>query len=176
MYRVFLIGYMGVGKTSIGKRIAKQTGLSFIDLDVFIQNRFHKSMSDLFAEHGEEGFRRIEHNCLAEVAQFEDVVISCGGGTPCFMDNMALMLEAGTTFYIAATTDELVARLLASKGDRPLLKGKTPEELTLYVEEHIASRLPFYEQAHHTIFTPQLRTISQLDEVVERIVGLLHPL
>ena len=91
MKRIFLVGYMGAGKTTIGKVLSKMVGLTFIDLDYYIEGRFRKTVSQLFAERGEEGFRTIEHNLLHEVAEFEDVLISTGGGTPCFFDNMAFM-------------------------------------------------------------------------------------
>ncbi len=84
MTRIFLIGYMGSGKTTLGRAYAKEMGLTFIDLDWYIEERFHTSVQKLFAQRGEEDFRRIEQKMLHEVADFEDVVIACGGGTPCF--------------------------------------------------------------------------------------------
>ena len=88
MQRIIIIGYMGAGKTTVGKALAKALGLDFYDLDWYIESRMHKTVKQIFDEQGEEGFRRIEHNMLHEVAEFEDVIISCGGGTPCFFDNM----------------------------------------------------------------------------------------
>ena len=84
MRRIILIGYMGSGKTTVGKALSKETGMMFYDLDWYIESRMHKTVSQIFAEKGEEGFRKIEYNMLHEVAEFEDVIISCGGGTPCF--------------------------------------------------------------------------------------------
>ena len=83
MQRIIIIGYMGAGKTTVGKALAKDLGLTFYDLDWYIESRMRKTVKQIFDEQGEEGFRRIEHNMLHEVAEFEDVVISCGGGTPC---------------------------------------------------------------------------------------------
>ena len=91
MLRIILIGYMGAGKTTVGKALAKELGIPFYDLDWYIESRMRKKVSQIFAEKGEEGFRKIEHNMLHEVAEFENVVISCGGGTPCFFDNMDYM-------------------------------------------------------------------------------------
>ena len=91
MRRIIIIGYMGAGKTTVGRALAKETGMQFYDLDWYIEGRMHKTVSQLFAERGEESFRRIEHNMLHEAAEFEDVIISCGGGTPCFFDNMEYM-------------------------------------------------------------------------------------
>ena len=91
MERIFLIGYMGAGKTTVGRKLAKELDLSFIDLDLYIEGRYHRSIRQLFTERGEEGFRDIERRLLHEVAAFEDVLVSTGGGTPCFFDNMAFM-------------------------------------------------------------------------------------
>ena len=100
MQNIFLIGYMGVGKTTIGKQIAQGLGREFVDMDLFIENRYHKAVSGIFAEKGEDFFREIEHRILQEVAQFENTVIATGGGTPCFFDNMDLMNRTGITVYL----------------------------------------------------------------------------
>ena len=95
MKRIFLIGYMGSGKTTLGKAFARAMQLQFIDLDWYIEERFHKTVQELFAERGENGFREIERNMLHEVGDFEDVLIAAGGGTPCFFDNMDYMNSVG---------------------------------------------------------------------------------
>ena len=95
MRRIILIGYMGSGKTTIGKALSKKTGMMFYDLDWYIENRMRKTVAQIFAERGEEGFRQIEHNLLHEVAEFENVIISCGGGTPCFFDNIDYLKGQG---------------------------------------------------------------------------------
>lgn len=99
MKRIFLMGYMGSGKTTLGRAFARAEGLEFIDLDWYIEERLHKSISELFAERGEEGFRNLERKMLHEAGEFEDVVIACGGGTPCFFDNMEYMNRQGTTIF-----------------------------------------------------------------------------
>ena len=91
MKSIIIIGYMGAGKTTVGKALAKELGVMFYDLDWYIETRMHKTVKEIFDEKGEEGFRIIEHNMLHEVAEFENVVVSCGGGTPCFFDNMDYM-------------------------------------------------------------------------------------
>lgn len=95
MKSIIIIGYMGAGKTTVGKALAKDLGVMFYDLDWYIESRMRKTVKQIFDEVGEEGFRKIEHNMLHEVAEFENVVVSCGGGTPCFFDNMDYMNQLG---------------------------------------------------------------------------------
>ncbi|MCQ2206703.1 MAG: shikimate kinase [Paludibacteraceae bacterium] len=157
MKRIFLVGFMASGKTTTGRRIAKKYNLEFIDLDVYIENRYHKSVSQIFAEKGEEGFRNIEHNMLQEVAGFEDVVIAAGGGTPCFFNNMDIMNEAGETVYLKATPEMLCSYLnMNGTAKRPLVANKTPEELFEYVSTTLAKREPFYEMAKHSMASDDL--------------------
>ena len=111
MTRIFLIGYMGAGKTTLGKAFARAMGLTFVDLDWYIEERFHKTVGQIFAERGEEGFRELEKRMLHEAAEFEDVVISTGGGTPCFLDNMEYMNRQGMTLYLKASPEVLAAHL-----------------------------------------------------------------
>ena len=111
MRRVFLIGYMGAGKTTVGRLLARRAGLTFIDLDHYIESRFHKAVPAIFAEKGEAAFRDMERRMLHEVAEFEDVLVSTGGGAPCFFDNMAFMNTHGTTVYLKVSVEELANRL-----------------------------------------------------------------
>ncbi|SEA29979.1 shikimate kinase [Porphyromonadaceae bacterium NLAE-zl-C104] len=147
MERIFIVGYMGSGKTTVGKRLAKSLSLSFVDLDAYIENKYRKTVPALFAEKGEEGFRRIESQALEEVAEFEDVVISTGGGTPCFFNNMEVMNRAGTTIYLEVHPEDLAGHLLASKTVRPLIAGKSKEELIPFITEHLAHRECYYKKA-----------------------------
>lgn len=151
MKSIILIGYMCVGKTTIGKSLARDLGLMFYDLDWYIEERYHKRISEIFAESGEAGFREIERRMLHEVAEFENVVISCGGGTPCFFDNMEYMNGQGETLYLKATPDVLFGHLKMGKSVRPLLLNKTPDEVKVFIEEQLARREPFYSQARHTL-------------------------
>ena len=102
---------MGAGKTTVGKALAEDLGLTFYDLDWYIENRMRKTIKQIFDESGEEGFRKIEHNMLHEVAEFENVIISCGGGTPCLFDNMDYMNEQGETLYLKASPGVLYGHL-----------------------------------------------------------------
>ena len=173
MKRIILIGYMGSGKTTVGKALSKETGMMFYDLDWYIESRMRKTVSQIFAEKGEEGFRKIEYNMLHEVAEFEDVIISCGGGTPCFFDNMDYMNQQGDVIYLKATPETLYKHLLMAKVERPLLKDKTPEELIAYITEHLKEREPFYEKAHHILDVNVLDNYDKIATSVERIKSLL---
>lgn len=163
MQRFFLVGFMGSGKTAMGKLLAKRHGLTFIDLDSYIENKFRRTVALIFAEDSESGFREIEKKCLHEVAEFEDVVIATGGGAPCFYDNMDFMNQCGETIYIRLTPEHLAERLSSSKaGVRPLLNDKSGEELKQYITETLQKREPYYLQAKHII--------EGTDEEIERQV------
>lgn len=164
---------MGSGKTTVGKALSKQTGMMFYDLDWYIESRMHTTVSKLFEERGEEAFRKIEYNMLHEVAEFEDVIISCGGGTPCFFDNMEYLNQQGDVVYLKATPDVLYKHLLMAKVERPLLKGKSPEELIAYITEHLKERAPFYEKARHTLDVSVLDSYDKINTSVEQIQKLL---
>ena len=173
MTRIILIGYMGAGKTTIGKALSKDLGVIFYDLDWYIESRMRKSVAQIFAERGEEGFRKIEYNMLHEVAEFENVIISCGGGTPCFFDNMDYLNQQGDVVYLKATPETLYKHLLMAKIERPLLKDKTPEELIDYITEHLKERAPYYEKAHYTLDVNVLDNNDKIATSVERIKSLL---
>lgn len=156
MTRIYLIGYMGAGKTTLGKQLASMLDVSFIDLDKYIESKYHKTIPDIFEEHGEEGFRLIEQSALKQVSEIENVIISTGGGAPCFFDNMAVMNKTGLTVYIKATPEELASRLRASKTVRPIVASKTDEELIPFIAEHLDKRELFYNKAHISFVTEHL--------------------
>ena len=147
MMRIFLTGYMGCGKSTIGRKVAALLGTNFIDLDKYIEERNFKSVPDIFAQEGEAAFRLKERQALQEVAEFEEIVVGTGGGAPCFFDNMQLMNEAGITIYLAPDNETLASRLLRSKNERPLIAGKSKEELLTFIQQAIEKRAPFYEQS-----------------------------
>ncbi len=173
MRRIILVGYMGSGKTTMGKALSKDTGMMFYDLDWYIESRMHKSVSQIFAEKGEEGFRKIEYNMLHEVAEFEDVIISCGGGTPCFFDNMDYLNRQGDVIYLKADPETLYKHLLMAKVERPLLKGKSADELIAYITQHLQQRAPFYEKARHTLDVTVLDDYDKIKISVTKLRELL---
>lgn len=174
MKPIFLIGYMASGKTTLGRALARETGLQFIDMDFFIEQRFRASVANLFAERGEEWFRRIEANVLREIGEMEDVIISCGGGTPCFNDNIGYMNSQGTTIWVDTTIDCTVRRLMVAKVRRPLAEGKSEEELKEYVTAHLASRQPYYTQAAIRFQGDELEDRRQIATSVARLLPLLN--
>ena len=173
MIRIFLIGYMGAGKTTLGKAFARAMGLAFVDLDWYIEERFHKTVGQIFAERGEEGFRELEKRMLHEAGDFEDVVISVGGGTPCFFDNMDYMNQAGETVFLDVDNKVLFRRLKVAKQQRPLLANKTDEELVAFIQEALQKRLPHYTKAKHVFNGEFLENRRQIQQSVERLKELL---
>lgn len=161
---------MGAGKTTVGRELAKELGLEFIDLDHFIQARYQKTISQIFQETGESEFRIIENNMLKEVGDFENVVISTGGGTPCFFDNMDYMNSVGTTIYLKAAPEALADRLNTCKDKRPLIKDKSEEELLTFVAENLAKREPYYSKA---IIVHEPGELVNKDDVNKYILQLI---
>jgi len=151
MKRIILIGFMGAGKTTVGRQLALALGLQFYDLDWYIEMRYHQKVSEIFAQHGEAYFRDLERRMLHEVAEFEDVVVSCGGGTPCFGDNMQYMNQQAETVYLKLEPEVLAMHLSMGRTVRPLILGKSGDELLQYIREALAQREPFYRQAKHTV-------------------------
>ena len=173
MTRIILLGYMGAGKTTIGKALAKELGIMFYDLDWYIESRMRRTVAQIFRDEGEEGFREIERNMLHEVAEFEDVVISCGGGTPCFYDNMDYMNAQGDTIYLQASPDVLAGHLRMGKVVRPLIAGKSDEELRQYIIESLKQREPYYTKAHHTLNVDLMDNYEKIRISVEKARQIL---
>ncbi|MEM7035550.1 MAG: shikimate kinase [Bacteroidota bacterium] len=145
--KVFLIGFLGAGKTTIGKYAARHNELSFLDLDMRIEQKTGMEVRDIFKQYGEDHFRELERKTLHEVCDLEgDWLISCGGGTPCFFDNMDYMNARGLTLYLDLSAARLTDRLRNSASKRPLiahLKG----DLQVYVHKKLMQRAPMYAQA-----------------------------
>ena len=166
---IILIGYMCAGKTTVGKALAKELGRTFYDLDWYVEERFHKKVPQIFAEEGEARFRDLERRMLHEVAEFENIVLSCGGGTPCHFDNMDYMNSVAETYYLKATPETLIQHIAISRGERPLLKGKSPEELREFVSTQLAEREPYYEKAQHIVDINVLDSFDKITDIVSLI-------
>ena len=164
---------MGAGKTTVGKALAKELGIIFYDLDWYIENRMRKSIAQIFEERGEEGFRKIEYNMLHEVAEFENVIISCGGGTPCFFDNMDYLNQQGQVVYLKADPEVLYKHLAMSKNDRPLLRGKSHEQLITFIREQLEKREPYYTKAKYILDVSLMDNYEKIRISVENIRELL---
>lgn len=169
MIRIFLIGYMGAGKTTLGKAFARELGLTFIDLDWYIEERFHKTVQRIFEERSEEGFRELERNMLHEVSDFENVIISTGGGTPCFFDNMEYMNTQGETVFLSVDPTVLFRRLRVAKQQRPLLAEKTDEELMEFIGSALEKRMPHYSKARHIFCAEELEDKQQIRRSVDAL-------
>ena len=165
---------MGSGKTTVGRALAKEIGMPFYDLDWYIESRMRKKISQIFAERGEEGFRKIECNMLHEVAEFEDVVISYGGGTPCFFDNIDYLNQQAQVVYLRCEPEVLHKHLLMGKGDRPLLKGKTPDELITFIRQQLESREPYYNKARYTLDVSLMDNTEKIKITIEKLRELLN--
>jgi shikimate kinase len=156
--RIFLIGYMGCGKTTLGKQLANKLGYRFADQDEIIEASYGMPITDVFARFGEEHFRNTERVVMLGFANDENVVISSGGGTPCFFDNMEQMNAIGETVYLKITPGMLASRLKHGKNKRPLIKDKTDEELLAFVREKLTEREPFYSKARYILEGDNLKT------------------
>lgn len=174
MNRIILIGYMGAGKTTVGKALSKELDMPFYDLDWYIESRMRKTVPQIFAEKGEDGFRKVEYNMLHEVAEFENTIISCGGGTPCFFDNIDYMNQQGETVYLKATPEVLYGHLKMGKTERPLLKDKTPEEMQDFIKEQLTARETYYMQARHVLDVNLMDNYEKIAISVRKLKELLN--
>ena len=151
MNRIYLVGYMGAGKTTAAKRLAHRLGWEHYDTDALFEEKYHISVDDFFHKYDEALFRKLESQILQSTENLENAVISTGGGTPCFNDNMTWMNGHGTTVFLKISPQTAVSRIMLSKKKRPLAAGKTEAELATFVEKHYGARMSFYEQAQHVV-------------------------
>lgn len=154
--RIYLIGYMGCGKSTLGRRLSEHLGLQFVDMDHYIEERNCKTIPQIFSEEGEAEFRKKERKALEELSEFTDIVIATGGGAPCFFDNIDLMNKTGNTIYLNIDPKILADRLLRSKTERPLIKGKSRDELVAFIDDTLKKRNEFYLQAKYQITEPDI--------------------
>jgi len=142
--RIFLIGFMGSGKSTLGAQLARRIDYQFVDMDLLIEETAEMSVPEIFDEHGEEVFRKWEHDILLELCQSEKIVISTGGGAPCHSGNMDLMNSNGCTIYLKLSPEALLSRLIRSRTERPLIKGKSETELLDFIRSLLEKREKYY--------------------------------
>lgn len=173
---IFLIGYMATGKTTLGRALARETGRQHIDLDFYIEQRFRMTVREIFATKGEAEFRRIEAAMLREAGEIEGTIISCGGGTPCFSGNMDYMNSRGITVCLRAGEEIVADRILLGGNKRPLMAGKSREEVLATLREQMALRDPFYSQAQLTLSADRLETRPDIAATARRLLAQLGEL
>jgi len=161
---IFLIGYMGCGKSYWGKFLAESLGYDFIDLDALIEKREGLSIPEIFEQFGEASFRVREHAALESLKELTTpAIISTGGGAPCFHNNMDTMNVSGKTLFLEASPLILKQNILKSDSERPIVKAVPESELEAYIANHLKQRLPFYNQAQLKVNVDGLRLNDLLD-------------
>ena len=149
--RIILIGMPGCGKTTIGKKVAMNLNLKFVDADEYIEEKYKMSISRLFATVNESGFRKLENEALKEMILQDDIVLSTGGGLPCFYNNIKILKDSGTVIYIKLPVKMLFHRLKNAKKTRPLTANKSDEEILEYLDKTLSEREKFYNQANYIV-------------------------
>lgn len=170
MKPIFLIGYMGCGKTTLGQALAKVADVRFVDLDDWIEESQHATVREIFADRGEDGFRQLERDALREVASLDNAVIACGGGTPCFFDNMEFMNAVGLTVWLDVSMERLMPRLIIGKMKRPLLARKTDDELERFVTDALNARREFYAKSQSVFNSDFLENQQEVDSTVRKFM------
>ncbi len=169
--KIFLIGFMGAGKSFFGKRLAAKLKMDFIDLDNFIEENEGQSISTIFENKKEKGFRKIENQYLKILSKKTNTVIACGGGTPCFHNNMQWMNKNGLTIYLKSSNNLLFQRLKKGKRNRPLLKDLSDSELKRFIKIKVADRTGDYEMAKYSVYQ-RVGDIRYLEKLIN-VVALL---
>lgn len=165
--KIVLLGYMGSGKSTIGKLLSKKLNLPFYDLDSLIEEKIKLRISEIFKNKGEVYFRKIENEVLKDILnEKNDMVLALGGGTPCYFDNMDLLSKC-FTIYIKASATKLISHLKDELNQRPLLKDKTQEELVEFINKHLFERNVYYHQAHHVVAIDNKTKEEVLDEIMD---------
>ncbi|MEO5647553.1 MAG: shikimate kinase [Chitinophagaceae bacterium] len=169
--RIFLVGFSGAGKTYWGKKWGEAHQIKYYDLDEEISVDHGESVTDIFEKLGERAFRNLEKEALEYFLEIDDFILSCGGGTPCFFDNMDRMNEEGTTIYLHATPQQIYNRVITETDKRPLLKKIEPSEIKAFIDKKLRDREPSYRKAkiildtekiNDTTFEKILRSLEQV--------------
>jgi shikimate kinase len=168
--KIYLIGFMGAGKTSKGRKLARKMGIRFFDMDQMIEDETGMSIQEIFDRKGELWFRKKEAELLKRLGSInDDIIISTGGGVPCYENNMEFINDTGLSVYLRLSSEALLERLIDSKKqERPLLKGKTREEMIKFVEQKLEEREPFYLMSKLIIPSENLK----VKEILARIMQL----
>lgn len=165
--KIFITGFMGSGKTYWAKLWAEKTSLIFFDLDDQIETTLGETVAQIFEKKGEGYFREMERYVMRKFSLRDNFILACGGGTPCFFDNLQWMNEQGTTIYLQASPDEILDRIMNETLERPLLNKVNTSELLFFIEQKLNEREPFYKQAKHILNTNEL-TIDSLSEIIKQ--------
>jgi len=165
--RVYLIGMMGSGKSTVGRKLALRLGYEYYDLDEQMEESSGRTISEMFEEDGEEAFRFFESMAMKNIAMLDNLVLATGGGAPCFHDSMKLMKRTGPTIYLKADINFLASRLVQSEG-RPLIDGLSGDALKKKLEELMTERKPYYEKAKFTVDAMNVGS-TEIEDIVKMI-------
>ena len=170
MSRIYLVGFMGAGKSTVGKRLAAVLNYHFLDLDDDFEESYKISISSFFKKYNESLFRKLEYQKLLDSLSRQNTVISTGGGTPCFFDSMDVMYANGTTVYLKMSPEGIASRLKTAKKKRPLVQSMKDEELLEFIKNKLEERKGFYEKAKITINAINLN-VNQLSELIKKEIA-----
>lgn len=171
MRKIILLGYMGCGKSTIAKELSKNIGIPYVDLDEFIEDKAKTTIKNIFKQHGEIYFRKLEHECFVELLESsEPIIIGLGGGTPCYANNHELLKGDGVlSIYLKASIDTLFNRLSLNKSNRPLIADKNDAEMKEFIATHLFERSFYYNQAQHIVSVDG----QTVEETVSEILDVL---
>ncbi|MCI5056053.1 MAG: shikimate kinase [Flavobacteriales bacterium] len=164
---IILVGYAGSGKSHWGKKLAKFFSKEHVDLDFAIEKAHGKSIQEIFDSHGEEEFRRVEAEVLRSL-DLNDLVLSVGGGTPAFHENMNLLLNKGFVVYLELSLNSILHRLKNKRNNRPRIKSLSEDELSTKIQSDLKERVPYYERAHLTVKSEDLKLQNLANAILEK--------
>lgn len=172
--RVYLIGFMGSGKSTFGKKLAKRLSWDFIDTDKAIEGQEGMTIPEIFEQKGEAAFRALERQYIQTTFALENVIISCGGGTPCYFDTMDSLLQHGHVLYLKIDEGHLFERLRTRSAKRPLIAGKSDTELKDYIRNTLSAREAFYLKAHQIIDPTSVKAKFVAEQIQKKSEGRHH--
>lgn len=177
MPTIFLIGYMGSGKSTLGRAVANKLNFPFIDLDDFIEEQCEATIVELFNKLGEKQFREIEQKALAQVAR-SNAIVACGGGTPCYQNNMEMINKMGLSIWLTPDIDRIVSRLClpSEKMKRPIIRDLSDDEITDYVKTQLHEREAHYAQARLRFNSTHLESVDEINDTATRLAQTLSTL